>query len=331
MPHPPRPSRSAFRPAVAGVWAATAILVIVNIYMISSSSAGWRDVAGRLYPVTLLAAAAAGLILAVRRIRTKTVLTDALFPLVLLNPLLVAHAHMMDRTLLGAGLLGLLAAVIVGMHRESLGRYLAAAGVMAALPVVSKAFLLMLPALILWLGFVGYLLARDRERRLRVRGFVVLGLAEAGLILFGVACLLEPATELPRPADLFARIVSFADFPLTVAGIAALALAWGRRPSGGNPPWMAGLLALFLGLLTLMLNNFQSRNLPPPGADQTMVLLCILYAVFALASPPYLRRMLAILLLAAAATYTVLRPVRPPALEVSVSAGELESQPCGAV
>jgi hypothetical protein len=224
---------------------------------------------------------------------------------------------MMDRTLLGTALLGLLAAVIVGMHRESLTRYLAAAAVMIALPLVAKAFLLMLPALILWLGFVGYLLTRDRDRQLRLKGFVVMALAEIGLVLFGIACLLEPPTELPPPADLFARIVSFADFPLTVAGIVGLALAWGRRPRGGNPPWMTGLLALLLGLLTLMLNNFETRKLPVPGADQTMVLLCVLYVIFALASPPALRRMLAILLLAAAGAYTVFRPV--PAGEAGIT------------
>ena len=259
-------------------------------------------------PLLALGLAAVSLLSALAQIRGRPELTDALLPLILLNPLLIVPAQPLDKPLLGAALLAMLAAVIVGMRRESLRRYLLAAGIMAALPVVSLAFLLLLPAMILWLGFVGFLLSRDHDRAVRPKGFVVMALGEIGLVLFGVACLLAPTEPLPGERDLFATIVSFADFPLTVAGIVGIALAWGRHPRGGNPPWMTGLFALLLGFLTLLLNNFQSGRLPPPGADQTMVLLCVVYVVFGLGSPRSLRWAIAFLLLAAAIAYTVFRP-----------------------
>ena len=198
---PSRPSSSASPPSRLAPLAVGMLalgLFGVDAAVLGQHAAGPRDFALRFLPVLLLTAAAAALVLAVRRIRLRCEFTDAFFPLVLLNPLFVAAAAPLDKTLLGAGLLGLLCAAIVGMKRESLPRYLLAGGIMLALPLLSVTFLMLIPALILWLGFVGFLMARDHDRAIRPRGFVVLALAEIGLILFGIACLLEPATPTPK-------------------------------------------------------------------------------------------------------------------------------------
>ena len=299
LPTAPAARRAAF--AAASSWAAMFAIDAVFVATHTPSAGLWLT-------LSALSDASAALILAVRHTRLRLFFTDAFFPLLLLSPLLIAAAKPFDRTLLAAAILGLLTAAIVGMHRERFSRYLAVGGLALLLPLVNKSFLLMLPPLIVWLGVAGYFLTRAPQPGIRVRGFGVMAIAEVGLMLFGLACLLEPAASTPAPAQLFATIVSFADFPLIVAGIMGLALAWGRRPQGDTPPYLAGLLALLVGMLAMLLNNFQAGGLPPPGADQTLILLCIIYTIFALGSPPALRWALALLLLAAGTTYIVWRP-----------------------
>ena len=68
--------------------------------------------------------------------------------------------------------------------------------------------------------------------------------------------------------------------------IIVLALGWRKGPHATTPPYFYGVLALLFGLLTMLLNNFQAGKLPPPArADQTVLVLCLLYTVFALQRP----------------------------------------------
>jgi hypothetical protein len=299
-----KPTILKIRPAgfiIAGVWLGL-FAADMTLTLITSP----RNVLA----VSLLGLAAALLPLAVRRIRQQLQFTDLLYPLILLNPLFAVSFEPFDRTLMGAALLGLLTAAIVAMKRESLPRYVSAVIIMAALALLSRSFLLMLPALILWLLFSGIMMVRPSQKSpgVKTRGFIVLAFAEASIVLFGIACYFEPPLPPLAAADLFATIVSFADFPLTIAGIIALALAFGRSPTNQTPPWLTGLFALLLAMLTLLITNIQSRKLPPPGADQTMILLCILYTIFSLSTPRWTRWSLAILLILAAYTYEILRP-----------------------
>ncbi|HVT83514.1 MAG TPA: hypothetical protein VHM90_22930, partial [Phycisphaerae bacterium] len=133
------------------------------------------------------------------------------------------------------------------------------------------------------------------------------------LITFGMACIFAEPTATPQPADLFAQITSFAEFPLLVLAIVLLALGWRKGPnpaapqSAKTPPYFWGMLALLIGLLAMLLNSFQAGSLPPPGADQTVLILCLLYTVSALHGPRRLHYLLPPVLLAAAILYTVMR------------------------
>ena len=84
-----------------------------------------------------------------------------------------------------------------------------------------------------------------------------------------------------------------------------LALGWRKGPHHTTPPYFAGTLALLLGLLTMLLNNFQSGTLPPPGADQTTLVLCLVYAVFALHGPKRLQWLVPPVLLVLAVLSTI--------------------------
>ena len=83
--------------------------------------------------------------------------------------------------------------------------------------------------------------------------------------------------------------------------------AEGRFAGTGMPPYFWGMLALLVGLLAMLLNNFDAGKLPPPGADQTTLILCLLYSVSALQGPRRLHYLLPPLLLVGALAYTVLR------------------------
>ncbi len=71
------------------------------------------------------------------------------------------------------------------------------------------------------------------------------------------------------------------------------------------------MLALLLGLLTLLVNNLPTgpmATLPAEGTDQTAFILCLVYTVFALHGPRRLQWIAPPLLLAAAVAYILLRP-----------------------
>ena len=76
---------------------------------------------------------------------------------------------------------------------------------------------------------------------------------------------------------------------------------------GRVPPHFAGMLALLIGLLTMLLNNFQEGALASPGADQTVLVLCLVYVVFALHGPRRLQWIAPPLLLICAGVYTVFK------------------------
>jgi hypothetical protein len=238
--------------------------------------------------IGILTLASIALIVAVRRVRGRTRIADAFFPLVLLNPLLYSHqAHTpaLDRRLLATGVLGLVTGAIVAMKRDNVLRYFAIAALALALTTLSRDFLMLIPALVAWFLYTGYSLAKDPVPFERTRGFMIMAIGEASLLLFGLACLLEKSAPPPEPSTLFSSIVSFGNFPLIVLAIMMLALGWRKGPHDTTPPHFAGMLALLVGLLTLLLNNFQGGALPRPGEDQTVTVLCLLYIVFALHGP----------------------------------------------
>lgn len=261
------------------------------------------------------AAGAAAFIMAVRRIRGRMRLADGFFPLVLLNPFLFAHASgPFDHTLLAAGVLSLMAGAIIAMQRNNYMRYLAVALLAMILTLLSESFVMLLPAIIAWLIYASVSLARSPDPSERTRGYAVMAAAEIAIITFGMACILIEPTTTPHPSDLFTRVVSFAEFPLLVVAIIMLALGWRKTPRPGDaapaaktPPYFWGMLALLIGLLAMLLNNFQAGTLPPPGADQTALILCLLYTVSALHGPRRLHYLLPPLLLAGAVLYTLLR------------------------
>ena len=161
----------------------------------------------------LPAAAVFALTLAVRRVRGRTRIADAYFSLVLLNPILFARSREpYDRTFLAAGLLGLMAGAIVAMKQNNFLRYLAVALLALSLACVSETFILMLPAIVAWLIFGGFMLARSGVPRERTRGFVVMAAAEIAFMVFLLACVLAEPTAAPPAATLFAGIVGFSEF-----------------------------------------------------------------------------------------------------------------------
>jgi len=262
--------------------------------------------------VSLLALAAAALILAIRRARGRTRIADAFFPLVLLNPLLYSYRHgpppALDKTLLASGLLGIITAAIIAMKRDNLLRYFIITSLSLALTTVSPSFLMLIPALVIWLLYTGYSLSKSTVPRERVRGIVIMGCGELSLLIFGLACILEKPTPPPPPSTLFSTIVGFTDFPIIVLAIMLLALGWRKSPhTDTTPPHFAGMLALLVGLLTLLLNNFQYGNLPPPGADQTVLLLCLLYTVCSLHAPEKLHWLFPPALMLAAGAHALFR------------------------
>jgi hypothetical protein len=314
--------------APLGVWALWAIMAAGAFAAVGAWQARWG--VGGLANVALPAAAAFAFTLAVRRARGRTRLADAFFPLVLLNPLFVARAvQPFEPRLMAAGLLGLLAGAIIAMKQDKLRRYLAVVALALLLSAVSDAFMLLLPALAAWLVMVGYGLAKGK-REDRTRGYIILAAAEVALVTFGLACILIEPTPAPHPRTLFATIVGFAEFPLLVLAIVMLAIGWrpargaeftprreipaplprGRRARPARapaPPYFAGMLAFLIGMLGMLLNNFQSGTLPPPGADQTVLILCLVYTVAALHGPRKLQWLIPPLLLAAAVAYTARR------------------------
>src|SRR5690349_15615803 len=109
-----RPARPVARAPALIVWACLLALALTDLVLTFRGPS--RTQLALYLPLPMLASAAALLILAVKRIRGHILATDALFALILLNPLFVTTAAPFDRTLVGAGLLGLLAAAIVGMQ-----------------------------------------------------------------------------------------------------------------------------------------------------------------------------------------------------------------------
>jgi hypothetical protein len=298
--------------AVYGLWG---VMLLAGV-AITVVRHGWR--VGIVANVVLPGAAVFALTLAVRRVRGRVRLADAFFSLVLLDPLLVARTAVpWDKRLVGAGLLGLMAGAIIAMKRDRLGRYVAVVGLALGLTWLSETFAMLLPALVAWLAWVGFGLAKKPGRdwatvRGRTHGYVILAAAECGLVVFGLACILAEPTPPPMPATLLRAIVSFAEFPLLVGAILMLALGWrpGRRGVAGEektPPYFWGMLALLVGLLTMLVNNFQGGALPPPGADQTVMIVCLVYTVSALHGPRRLQWVMPPLLLAAAGAFMAAR------------------------
>ncbi|MGN6368320.1 MAG: hypothetical protein ACTHN5_08685 [Phycisphaerae bacterium] len=283
-------------------WAMIAAAMLEVSYHPGGATLG--DVAN----VALLAAAAFAFTIAARRVRHRMRVADGFFSLVLLNPLLYHKAQPFDHTLLSTGLLGLMAGAIIAMNRNNVARYFAVMALALLLTWLSPDFLMLLPALALWIIAAGYLICvKPSPPATRARGFVVMAAGEIGLLIFGIACLLEEARPTPSPDKLFQQIVGLLDFPLIVLGIVVVGLGWRAGPRGTTPPHFAGVLALLLGLLTMLLNNFGAGELSRPGADQTVLLVCMLYVVFSLHGPRRLRWIIPPALLIAAAAYTVFR------------------------
>jgi hypothetical protein len=286
------------------VWAAWGVMVGVAVVEVTLRFS--RRTEGAYLNMTLLAAAAAALTLAIRLARHRTRIADAFFSLVLLDPVLYTrHPDPLNATLVGTAVLGLMAGAIIAMKRDNFLRYLAVTVLALLLTAVADTFLMLLPALVAWMLFAGYQLARLPDPAARRRGILIMALGEIQLLVFGLACILIEPTRSPAPATLFSNIVSFADFPLLVLAIVMLALGWHKGPNRTTPPYFAGTLALLIGLLTMLLNNFQSGTLPPPGADQTTLVLCLLYAVFALHGPKRLQWLIPPVLLVVAVLSTV--------------------------
>jgi hypothetical protein len=304
----PHPRHPLIAPAL--VWATWLVMLAIAVLEVTLRFS--RRTEWAYLNITLLAAAAAALTIAIRRARHRTRIADAFFSLVLLDPVLYTqHPDPLNSTLVAMALLGLMAAAIIAMKRDHFLRYLAVTILALLLAKVDDTFIMLLPALVAWMLFAGYQLARippsslSLARPHRTRGFLIMALGELLLLLFGLACVLIEPTRSPTPATLFSHIVSFADFPLLVLAIIMLALGWHKGPHHTTPSYFAGTLALLIGLLTMLLNNFQSGTLPPPGADQTTLVLCLVYAVFAIHGPKRLQWLVPPVLLVLAVLSTV--------------------------
>ena len=287
------------------VWSVWWVMIAAALLEISYHPGGATR--GDIANIALLASAAFAFTIAARRVRHRMRVADAFFSLVLLNPLLYHKALPFDRTLLSTGLLGLMAGAIIAMNRNNVARYFAVMALALLLTWLSPDFLMLLPALALWIIAAGYFMSLAPLAGARARGFVVLAVGEIGLFIFGLACILEEARPTPPAEKLFQQIVGLLDFPLIVLGIIAVGLGWRKGPRGTTPPHFAGVLALLVGLLTMLLNNFGAGELSRPGADQTVLLICMLYVVFALHGPRRLQWVIPPALLIAAAAYTVFR------------------------
>ncbi len=287
------------------VWSVWWVMIAAALLEISyrHGSAMRGDVAN----IALLASAAFAFTIAARRVRHRMRVADAFFSLVLLNPLLYAKAQPFDRTLLSTGLLGLMAGAIIAMKHNNVARYFAVMALALLLTQLSPDFLMLVPALAIWIIAAGYSMCIAPVAGARLRGFAVMAIGEIGLFIFGIACILGEATSTPAPGKLFQQIVGLLDFPLIVLGIVAVGLGWRKGPRATTPPHFAGVLALLVGLLTMLLNNFGAGELSRPGTDQTVLVICMLYVVFALHGPRRLQWVIPPALLIAAAGYTLFR------------------------
>jgi hypothetical protein len=303
---------------VWGLWSAmsaAALATGIVAFRRQHASPHFQEYLGLLANAALPCAGAFAFIHAVHRVRHRVRIADAFFPLVLLNPLLFARSGgPFDSTLMAAGLLALMAGVIIAMKHTSYFRCLVVAALALALARLSDIFIMLLPPLVAWLLTAAYSLAVSAEPARRTAGFAVMAAAEIALLVFALACILVDPTSAPHPATLFSTIVSFSEFPLLVLCIVMLALGWratggahARFAGTGTPPYFWGMLALLVGLLAMLIINFQAGKLPPPGADQTALILCLLYTVSALHGPRRLHYLLPPLLLAVAIAYTILR------------------------
>ena len=287
------------------VWAVWWVMIGAALLEISYRHGG--AMCGHVANIALLASAAFAFTIAARRVRHRMRVADAFFSLVLLNPLLYARAQPFDRTLLSTGLLGLMAGAIIAMKRNNVARYFAVMALALLLTWLSPDFLMLVPALAAWIIAAGYSMSSAPVPGARLRGFAVMAIGEIGLFIFGIACILGEATSTPAPEKLFQQIVGLLDFPLIVLGIVAVGLGWAQGPRATTPPHFSGVLALLVGLLTMLLNNFGAGELSRPGTVQTVLLICMLYVVFALHGPRRLQWVIPPALLLAAAGYTLFR------------------------
>src|SRR5271170_1076676 len=160
-------------------WATWLVMIATAVVDVTFRRPNGR-MAGYL-DISLLAAAAFVHTLAVRRVRERMRIADAFFSLVLLNPLLYSPHAGIDKTLLAAGILGLMAGAIIAMKQNNLLRYFAVMLLALSLTLISDGFLMLLPALVAWMLAAGFGLVRSKDAGSRTRGFVIMGIGEIGL------------------------------------------------------------------------------------------------------------------------------------------------------
>jgi hypothetical protein len=164
-----------------------------------SATAGYDPRAGMYASCVLMGIAAAALILLARRLRGRTAYADAFFPLALLNwgqsyNLLVAIAvHPVSCTLLAV----LALVTLASTPHLSTGKAVLFGVLLICLPLCGGTGLALVPALALWLVWIGMRRWRSDGRRARRDACVIL--AMAAVALAGVGGYFWDDARLPAP------------------------------------------------------------------------------------------------------------------------------------
>jgi hypothetical protein len=266
------------------------------------------------------------MIRAAKNLRGRTAYVDALFPLALLN---------LDRekVFIGLGVNSVPGTVLAGIvlliivRRGT--RLRPGAAVLTGVCVVSLALigpngLAMVPALALWLAYVGVLYWRSPESHGRRNALLVWGLAAAALILVPLYFVdLPKPEESPPSPSLWATLTASLEFlsmsfgqasshfmtdhltqPFFGLGVVILGLisalllagVWFRRPQ--ERPRALGLFLFLVAMAMLALGTGWARAGRGPGAGYApryvvlaVPVLCCLFFVWEVYGPPAVRRL----------------------------------------
>jgi hypothetical protein len=247
------------------------------LYVALGAVSGFNFKAGAYYNVSVLAALAAAMMLTARKIRGRTSLCDAFFPLVLLN-----WGHFVN---IGWGFqlnfvtaVSLTGVVVIVIARCGSRLSWASAGLVAACMLGAGLCgfygLLYLPAMAAWLAFAAIVTWRSAEPRAKPRALGLAALAALLLALVGVCFLgLE---RVPRPSGaqvgLLERVRTGVQFLSGALGLASKEI-W---PLSGV--LILGAIAISVRQLGRVFRDQPQQRLPAAG------FLCLLGTVLVMAA-----------------------------------------------
>ena len=202
-------------------------LILLALYKISGSD--FR--VGMYFTIFLLSAAAATLIIAARRARGRQSYADAFFPVILINwghYENILWSWQVTQVIPVAVVLFLLALIVQRDARLSRGQTIGSGVAVAALPLCGVPGLAYVPALSLWLGFVGWRHWSAASGRRHLDAITAWGLGSAALILVPLyfAGLKPSVGALAGLPEILATMLAFISHGLGPAVLAVGPLAY---------------------------------------------------------------------------------------------------------